>query len=177
MPLKRGGGNHMQLYDSRNGEYTDQEKQYMRSYDNSAMSSYEWYGQNALRKFHFPVQGVHEKEYCNRFIRAVADDIDKPAYDHNKMNYLLTFHEKNDKSKFLKYLGYSEYRPYELFYDICIYTKRDSIRFSRFSYGEMLVEAKTILKGHLVKTIWKLEKNLKICFVTLIPGGDKLWKK
>ena len=41
----------------------------------------------------------------------------------------------------------------------------------------MLVEAKTVLKGKLVKTIWRIEKNLTINFIILIPGGDKQWKK
>ena len=44
-------------------------------------------------------------------------------------------------------------------------------------FGEMLVEAKTVLKGKLVKTIWRIEKNLTINFIILIPGGDKQWKK
>ena len=177
MPLKRGGGNHMQLYDSRNGEYTDQEKQYMRSYDNNAMSSYEWCRQKTLRKFHFPVEGVHEKEYCDRFIRAIAADINEPKYVYDKMNYLLTYREKDDKSKFLKSLGYSEYRPYELFHDICSNTKLSSLKFSHFGASKFIMEGETILKGKIVKTVWKLEKNLDIYFVTLVPGGHKKWEK
>ena len=173
MPLKRGGGNHMQLYDSRNGEYTEQEKQYMRAYDDSAMASYELCGQNALRKFHFPVEGVHEEKYCNRFIQAIIDDVKQPTYVFEKMNYLLTFHVKNDKSMFLKNLGYSEYKPYELFYDICVNTKRTSLRFSHFAASKLIIEGETILKGKVVKTAWRLENDLNLFFVTLIPGGHR----
>jgi hypothetical protein len=55
MLVKRGGGNHMQLYDSRNGEYTDQEKERMREYDDWVSSSFEIYGEESTCKFHFPI--------------------------------------------------------------------------------------------------------------------------
>jgi len=177
MPLKLGGGNHMQLYDSQNGEYTDQEKERMRSNDNFALWSYKWNGENNKFKFHFPVEGVHEKEYCKDFVRCIREDIREPIYNQSKMNYLLTFRQNDDKSLFLKSLGYSMHTFYMLFRDICVGTKRDTIEFAKFSHGEMILEAKTVLKGRLVKTIWRLEKDLRVSFVTLIPGGDKLWKK
>jgi hypothetical protein len=177
MPLKRGGGNHMQLYDSRNGEYTDQEKERMRDYDDWVISSFEIYGEESTCKFHFPIEGVHKTDYCIRFVRNIRSDLIAPSFVKPKMDYLLTYQSKNDKSKFLNGLGYSINNPYELFRDICVNTERESIEFSKFSFGEMLVVAKTVLKGKLVKTVWKIEKNLTINFVTLIPGGDKQWKK
>lgn len=173
MPLKRGGGNHMQLYDSRNGEYTEQEKQKMRSYDSFALRSYKWNGENNKFKFHFPLEGIHEKEYCIDFVECVRDDIREPIYDESKMNYLFTFRQKNDKSKFIKGLGYSESNPYKLFHDICLNTERDTISFSKFSYGTVLLTAITTLKGKEIRTVWKLDENLNLYFVTLIPGGLK----
>lgn len=177
MPLKPGGGNHMQLYDSRNGEYTEQEKQIMRERDNAALASYKWNREASTVKFHFPVEGVHEEDYCRDFVESIRSDLKEPIFIESKMNYLLTYREKDDKSKFLKALGYSENKPRELFHDICVNTRLDSIEFSRFSHKEMLVEGKTILKGKIVKTIWKIEKDLAIKFVSLIPGGYKQWKK
>lgn len=176
MPLKPGGGNHMQLYDPKSGEYTDQEKQRMREYDSFAIVSYKW-NRNTSYKFHFPIEGVHEENYCRDFVQCIRFDIREPIYNQSKMDYLLSFKEKNDKSRFLESLGYSKDRPNKLFYDICANTKRSTFEFSRFSHGELIVEAQTILQGKLIKTIWKIEKNLDIAFVTLIPGGDKLWKK
>jgi len=177
MPLKPGGGNHMQLYDSQNGEYTEEEKDRMKSYDSFALWSYELNGNNNKFKFHFPIQGVHENEYCYDFIRLIKNSIHEPIFIEEKMKYLLTFRTKDDKSKFILSLSYSVNKPYELFKDICKNTIRDSIEFSRFSYGKIIVTAKTYLKGKLVKTIWRLEQNLDIYFVTLIPGGDKKWKR
>ena len=173
MPLKPGGGNHMKLYDRRNGEYTEQEKRKMREFDNVAIASYKWNKEIATYKFHFPVEGVHELEYCKEFVRCIRNDIKEPKYDGFKMSYLLSFHPKNDKSKFLKRLGYSETKPQVLFHDICLNTLRDTIEFSRFSHGVVLLKANTYLKGKIVRTIWKLDEKLGINFVTLIPGGVK----
>lgn len=177
MPLKPGGGNHMQLYDSRNGEYTESEKQNMRRYDNYAIASYKWNSEISEVKFHFPIENVHEEDYCRDFVQCVRNDIKTPIYNSSKMKYLMSYQQNHDKSKFITSLGYSPNRPQELFYDICVGTKRDTIEFASFSYGALLVEAKTIINGKLVKTIWRLEKNLDISLITLIPGGDKLWKK
>ena len=177
MPLKPGGGNHMQLYDSRNGEYTESEKQNMRRYDNYAIASYKWNSEISEAKFHFPIECVHDKDYCRNFVKCIRDDIKKPIYSQPKMKYLMSSRTRDDKSKFVISLGYSLSRPNDLFRDICIGTKRDTIEFAKFSAGALLVEAKTTIKGKLVKTIWRLEKNLDISLVTLIPGGDKIWKK
>ncbi len=163
----------MQLYDSQNGEYTDQEKQRMRFYDNFAILSFKWNGEKSLYKFHFPIEGVHEKEYCQDFVCCVRNDIREPEYNEPKMNYLLTLHRSNDKSKFLKGLGYSKTNPYLLFHDICSGTKRDTIEFSRFSHNTMLLKVMTILKDKTVTSVWKLDEKLRFHFVTLIPGGYK----
>jgi len=171
--FKPGGGNHLQLYNLKNGEYTDQEKQIMRSYDNFALWSYRQNGENSKFKFHFPTEGIHEEGYCKEFIQCLRDFLIKPEYRESKMNYLLTFHLKNDKSKFLNNIGYYRYNYKELFHDLCKKTLRHTLNFSKFSHGAVLLTAKTILKGKEVTTIWKLEETLSLTIVTLIPGGYK----
>lgn len=177
MPYKPGGGNHMQLYDKRNGEYTDQEKRDMAAKDDIGLELFFAYGEFSSRKFHFPLEGVHSDKYCKNFLEAVKGDIKKFNYSELKMDYLLSYQAEHDKSYFLQRIGYNKNYQHELYRDICKGTDISSLKFIQHSNDCFKCSAKTRLKGYLVKTIWGLNKDLSLRLITLIPGGDKIWDK
>ncbi len=73
-------------------------------------------------------------------------------------------------------LGYSEKEKEKLLDDIEGNTVIKTLTFSRLEEKCLKCEAKTILKGNIVTSIWELKENLEIRFITLIPGGEKRWK-
>lgn len=61
-------------------------------------------------------------------------------------------------------------------FDIYNGTDLRTMIFSRYDNGCFACLAETKLKGLSVTTVWEIQKNLDIRFITLIPGGEKRWK-
>lgn len=59
--------------------------------------------------------------------------------------------------------------------DIIKGTEWDTLIYNKLRRFGLMAECKTTLKGKVVTTAWKLEKDLSIRLITLIPGGDKKW--
>ena len=177
MPLKKGGGGHLQFYDGIDGQYDDDEKAHINAEDKIALSLVHYFGLpfNELT-FHFPVFGIHDDEYCALFVEYAKAAVKRFEIDERKLLYLLTPRMDNDKSKFLRSLGYFESNLNKLYADIHCGTQINSLRSKELTQYGLKCEAKTLLEGKIVTTAWVLEKNFTIRFITLIPGGDKKWK-
>lgn len=177
MPLKRGGGNHLQFYDEADGQYSDEEIARMNEEDKKALALIHYFELpfNEL-VFHFPVFGLHDDEYCRLFIRYARKVIKDFKIDERKIGYLLSFNKKGDKSAFLADLGYGDANARELLSDIYCCTEVQSLTFAKLTNHCLKCIAKTVLKGKLVTSVWELQKDFTIRFITLIPGGDKTWK-
>ena len=167
----------MQLYEERNGQYTEEESNRMLKNDRVALYVYQILGEKAPWPFHFPIQNVHDEEYCRDFLNAIKGSIKALICRKSKIDYLLPFKEKDDKSVFLNRLGYTRLNSEKLFDEIFKGVQIDSLKYVRFSFGCFMCKAKTRIQGKLVTTVWVLEKNLTLRFVTLIPRGDKTWKE
>ncbi len=126
--------------------------------------------------FHWPLPKVHDSEYCQMFVRYARSQTRGKEMDIRKCDYLLTYSKNRDKSEFLKKIGYEKSNPEKLKLDILYGTDFKTLSFSRYDQGCLSCVAKTTLKGKIVTTTWELMRNLKVRFITLIPGGDKRWK-
>lgn len=179
MPLKKGGGNHLQFYDEADGQYDDEEERArINEEDKKALSLVHYFGLpfNEL-VFHFPTFGLHDDEYCGLFVQYAKGSIKRFEIDERKIDYLLSFNFGRDKSLFLTRLGYNANTARELCSDIYCNTDVQSLTFSGFRNNCLKCVAKTVLKGKLVTTVWELKKDFKLRLITLIPGGDKRWKQ
>ncbi len=178
MPLKKGGGNHLQFYDGADGQYDDEEKARINEEDKKALSLVHYFGLSFNELvFHFPTFGLHDDEYCRLFVQFSRKAVKRFKVDEMKIVYLLKPRERDDKSKFLHALGYSIDGVEELRADIHCGTTIDTLMFKEFSKFGIKCEAKTVLKGKIVTTAWMLENDFTIRLITLIPGGDKKWKR
>jgi len=182
MPYKIGGGNHLQFYDESNGQYDDQTKAKMLDEDKINLYMVYLFGEDDIFKdkvFHYPLQGVHDHEYNELFVKYYRRYVKEFTIDENKLRYLFKYDSKKDKSQFLYHqLGYSPrdcITALEL--DLKYNTEIQSMRYSRYNDKCLTVEAKTTIRGCIVTTIWELTKELKLRLITLIPGGDKKWQK
>ena len=177
MAYKKGGGNKLQLYDESTGQYDEETKARINEEDKKALVLVHYFGvpYNEL-SFHFPIYGLHDDEYCDIFVKYARKVIKRFDIDNDKMIYLLKYHSANDKSEFLNKIGYSSDNPDELCSDIYCHTDVQTLTFTRYKKGYLGCIAKTTLKGKVVTSVWSLEKNFHIRFITIIPGGDKRWK-
>jgi len=132
--------------------------------------------QDESLSFHWPNENVHNKEYFDLFVKYSKQFIESSDIALSKCNYILTFFENNDKSNFLNELGYYKINMKDLAKDIRYGTDYSTLKFSRVRKNHILCEAKTILKKYIVTSVWELQKNFSVRFVTLLPGGDKKWK-
>lgn len=178
MSYKIGGGDHLQPYSAKNGQYEEaQEKAGQNENDTKNLVLVHYFGfSKEDLPFCFPTYGVHDVDYCDIFVKYSRARIKGVLIDERKAVYLLTYKEKDDKSLFLNKLGYNENEKDKLLDDIRDNTDIKTLTFSRFEEKCLKCEAKTILKGNIVTSIWELKENLEIRFITLIPGGEKRWK-
>lgn len=93
-----------------------------------------------------------------------------------KIIYLLTKAEKNDKSKYLNQIGYNIDDKDALLNDILAFTDFNTLCFRNLTQYSLNCQAKTVLHGHIVTTGWRLTEDFELKFVTLIPKGEKKWK-
>lgn len=176
MPYKPGGGEHLQYYDEKNGEYSEKRAKASAEKDKENLVLYYWYGMEYPNlTFHFPKFGVHDEEYCQTFVYFYRKNIKGKTIDAAKLKYLLTPDPKKDKSKFLTGLSYSLTNLDSFKNDIINGTEWATLCFGKLTSFGITAKCKTVLKGKVVTTIWELNQDFNVRLITLIPGGDKTW--
>lgn len=177
MNYKKGGGNHLQPYDEKTGQYDDETKAKINEEEKKSLILFHYFGlpYNDL-DFRFPVFNLHDDEYCDIFVKYSRKVIKYFDIDDRKGVHFLQYKIKDDKSLFLKKLGYSLENYHELISDIYCNTNVNSLTFSKFDKQCLKCIAKTILRGKIVTSVWELKSNFHIRLITIIPGGDKRWK-
>ena len=78
--FKSGSGNHMQPYNPDNGQYTNEDivKIKEKDMENLVLIYVYWLNYDHL-KTHFSNYNIHDKDYCDMFIKYIRDFIDKEA--------------------------------------------------------------------------------------------------
>lgn len=179
MKFKLGGGDYLQPYDEKNGQYTDGDCLKVKEKDLENLVLKYIYGLDYKNlTFHFPNYKIHDEVYCELFIKYVRQFIknDDVIIQPEKMKYLLLCKFKDDKSAFFKKIGYSEFDSERLMNDIRRNTKFETSSFKRINKYTFNFEAKTILNNYTVTTAWQLNEDGDVRLITVIPGGDKIWK-
>lgn len=179
MDLKIGGGNRLQEYDHEDGRYKDNDCASSLEKDmENLVLGYLFCIESNKSLIRFPHYGIHDDDYCELFVKYIRKNItlgDVEIAD-SKMNYLLSEQKGRDKSKFLLNLGYNLTCPEALIEDICNGTDFKTLEYKKLTSHSLNAKAKTKLKGYLVATGWQINKDGTVRFITLIPGGDKIWK-
>lgn len=178
MPLKTGGGNHLQKYNQNDGQYISSNKAELCEKDKENLVLLHYFGVDSPNMtYHFPILGVHDEEYYSLFLRHIkySNMLRASNIDINKCRWLLTYHENNDKSLFLAKIGYDFGDIEKLKSDIINFTDFNSLRLPVLTMYGLKCIAKTILNGYIVSTVWQIEDDLSIRLITLLPGGDKKW--
>ena len=178
MPYKTGGGGKPELYNEENGEYTEEEKQ-KRNFSDFEKMLFHYYLECDNVDVPFPNYKWNNKNYCDLYIKHLKEEGINHYVEEAKLSYLLSYQEKHDKSTFLKdKLGYDEHTLYE---DIMNNTDFNTAMYSELNKYGLKIIACTSLKSkndgkiYLVTTVWEIKPNKRARFITLIPGGDKIW--
>lgn len=173
---KKGGGGKEQLYSEENGEYI-RNPQCELDEENIVMSKV--FGLKDYGPIAYPDPNVHDMDYCELFM-AYCLDFRYPLLDDKKITgYLLLFHEVDDKLKFLNALGYSMDNWRKFGEKLLKGTSFKSKIVTRFNQYGINFKTETILfdlinlKNVSVTTVWHIEKDFSVRFVTLIPEEFK----
>ena len=133
MPYKPVGGDKLQFYDSKNGEYSEKEKKTFNEKDKESLALAHYFGIKEIDLvIHWPDSKIHDEEYCDLFVKYSRNSIKYFKMNDSKAIYLLTPQEANDKSKFLNELGYTLENFGSLISDIYCNTNIQTLTFSRF---------------------------------------------
>ena len=172
MPYKKGGGNKPELYSEKTGEYV-RNPRCIEDEKNLVMNKI--FGVETNKPISYPIFGVHDEEYCELVIKYCLD-INNPLLEVDKLTcYLLVQKDKNDKSKLLNQLGYDLSNWKELGEQIIKGTNFKKKRLSRYQSNAFTISAETKIVNkktnsyYSCTTIWAVQFNFKIRFVTLIP--------
>ena len=179
MNLKLGGGDHLQTYDSNDGQYKKASLLDLREKDMKNLVLIYVFGMDDFDlQIHFPDYRIHEIDYCEMFVKYIRKYIrsENILIEPSKIKYLFTKQIGRDKSDFLKKLGYLEENEQELMDDIKSNTDFSTLTFKTINQYTFNAEAKTMLKNYVVTTAWQIQRDGYIRLITLIPGGDKKWK-
>ena len=132
-----------------------------------------------LISFRFPNYKIHDDEYCKLFVKYIRQFIrnEDVIIEERKMGYLFSLSYGRNKSYFLNKIGYNENDINKLINDIRMNTDFKTSTFKVITKFTFNFEAKTILNNYIVTTAWQLNNDGNIRLITLIPGGDKKWKK
>lgn len=179
MEFKLGGGKHLQPYDSENGQYADKEILDKGDKDMENLVLVYIFGLDyGHLTFHFPNYKIHDKDYCDLFVKYTRRYIrnEDVVIEDKKAIYFLTWQYGNDKSEFFIGLGYSISNLQKFIYDIRSGTAFEKSEFSRICDKCFSFKTQTTLKGYIITSIWQIHADGTVRLVTLIPGGDKIWK-
>ncbi len=179
MNFKIGGGDRFQEYDPEDGRYKEKNFEALLEEDMKNLVLGHIFGIKSNEYLiRFPHYGIHDDEYCKLFVKYIRKHIDLGDAEiaESKINYLLTEQKGRDKSKFLLELGYNLRCSEALIDDIYEGTDFKTLEFKKMTEYSLNARAKTKLKGYIVTTAWQINKDGTVRFITLIPGGDKIWK-
>lgn len=184
MPEKIGGGKHLQPYDKDTGQYTKEEIGKIVECDDFNLFRVMVMGNDDdYIKFHFPIDGIHSKEYCQRFIDYIKSFklYNELCIDDSKLkNHLFKQKEFDDKSNYMiNILGFrNDEKGWRLARDTIIGSvDDDTMQFSRFSKGSCIITMLADIQDidgnkRCIKTVWELKRDFGLRFITLRP-----WRK
>ena len=184
MPYKIGGGNKLQWYNIKNGEYDELGSDIELINSNSINNLNKYINDEILQNdLYFPDYRFHNIEYCKLFVDAIKNKLykDQDSIELSKCKYLLTYNHNRDKSKFLNDMGfYSDGTLYLALNDSVDFknTKFDKINEYGFFVSvetDLISNDKNYTKK--VDTIWQIDNNLRARFITMIIGGKKYGNK
>lgn len=183
MKMKLGEGNHLQSYDENTGQYNDEIKPKMSDKDMENLVMVYLYGfDNEERKFHFPRKSIHNDEYCDLLVRYLRDNnLYGQSYieDQKLEKHLFKHKDKDDKSKYMvEVLGFENnskgwrLAKAEILKGVNLKTMKFGGPFNGFLKVSMRQKIKDVYgRYHDIITIWEVQENLDLRFITLIPGG------
>ena len=178
MPYKNGGGGLPELYDPDNGQYTDEEKAKFLDGEISNMVMRYIFGLSRTYDPRFPIYGFHSDEYCELYVKHILRNSKiSPFLPHEKIGYLLTHKDKDDKSHFFNLLGYglNDEDKETLFEEIMGGADFAKMRFSKFNRFGLFVKVPTKIYDRTkrryirITTIWRHDKKEQFHFITAIP--------
>lgn len=179
MEFKLGGGRHMQPYDPENGQYTDSDVFEIGEKDMENLVLVYLFGLDYDHlKFHFPNYKIHDRDYCEMFVKYIRRFIrnEDTVIDESKILYFLTKLPKNDKSNFFAKTGYEISNCKKMINDIRCGTEFEKSEFKKITDKSFNIQTKTALNGYIVTSAWQILEDGTVRLITLIPGGDKIWK-
>ena len=103
MPYKIGDGFKLQAYDPDNGQYTEDEKNKMRNFDNF------WLNQPLTLGYepHIPSFGIHDWEYAFNFVQKFKSHLkETTGVSIDKIHFLLDGEKKPERTAWLKERGF-----------------------------------------------------------------------
>lgn len=176
MPYKIGGGGMPELYDPDNGQYTDEQKSKLLEAELSNIVLRYIFGLDRTFDPRYPIYGFHSDEYCELYVKYRISIIYRNL-SYDKINYLLTYRNKNDKSYFFRLLGYelSEGDIKSLFKEIMDGSNFTKMKFNKLNQYGLFVKVPTKIRNKKtleyisITTIWKYTKDERIHFITAIP--------
>ena len=176
MPYKIGGGGMPELYDPDNGQYTDEQKNKLLEGEISNIVLKYIFGLDGTFDPRYPIYGFHSDEYCELYVKYRISNFYKNL-SRDKIKYLLTFRNKNDKSNFFRLLGYelNESDTNSLFKEIMDGSNFAKMKFNKLNQYGLFVKVPTKIRNKktleyvFITTIWKYTKDGRIFFITAIP--------
>ena len=167
MPKKIGGGYHQENYDERTGRYCKSNRsildEYLLDFDSIDFKNIIW----------------REKKNGEKLVQVLKAKHFNKMVDPRKVDYLMAFRQKNDKSSFLKTkLGYSKE---QLLIDILKNTDFTRMMYSDATkYGVKIIACTTLKsqyngKEYYATSVWQFSNSKNARFITLYPGGEKIW--
>ena len=161
-PFKPGGGNHPQLYDPNNGQYSQEQisKLFEEEMANIVMRYIFGLPQDTYYP-RYPILGFHNDDYCKLYVRHAIYDIKKDIPEAKVRDYLLKYRKEDDKSKFFKMHGYSTDNYVKLLEEIYYGSDFTRRRFERFDEFGLTIAVPTKIyseKEHkkiMIITYWK----------------------
>ena len=179
MPYKTGGGGLPELYDPDNGQYTDEEKAKLLDGEISNIVMRYIFGLSGTYDPRYPIYGFHSDEYRELYVKYKLRDCKICAIlPYEKIGYLLTHKDKDDKSHFFNLLGYelNDDDKKALCDEIMEGADFSKMKYSRSNEYGLLVEVPTKIydrakRRHIrINAIWLYDEKGQFNFVTAIPN-------
>ena len=148
MPYKIGGGSMPELYNPDNGQYTDEQKSKLLEVELSNIVLRYLFGQAGTFDPRYPIHGFHSDEYCELYVKYRISIIYRNL-SYDKINYLLTYRNKNDKSNFFRLLGYelNEGDINTLFKEIMDGSNFTKMKFNKLNQYGLFVKVPTKIRN------------------------------
>lgn len=177
MPFKPGGGYVPQPYNAKNGQYIDKMK-------------FNELELHKIKKFinehtffvgdepNWPTFSWHNDEYNKIFVQAYRHRFNPQQINENKIKYLLTWKDTNDKSNFLIKLGYNISNIQCLQEDLINCAKFELSIYNKIHEYGLKIYVPVKLKNKFVVASWIFENksDRKLKFVTLLEK-EKTYEK